>query len=249
MPNAALTAVITGAAGEIGIAIAERLANAGYRLVLSDLDLSRLDTLAADLPADSVLATQRHDVASMADAEALAKTCATLRTGTLRTGIDCVVCSAGLYEDLAIEEVGPEEWRRSMAVNLDGTFYTVQALRPYLTDGSAVVNIASVAGHRGSVSHTPYAAAKGGVLTLTRSLAQELAPKTRVNAVSPGLIDTRMIQALDADKRNAMVAAMPLQRLGTAAEVADVVVFLASPAAGYITGETIHVNGGHYLHS
>lgn len=244
MPNAALTAVITGAAGEIGIAIAERLANAGYRLVLSDLDLPRLETLAADLPAHSVVATQRHDVASMADAEALAKTCA-----TLRTGIDCVVCSAGLYEDLAIEEVGPEEWRRSMAVNLDGTFYTVQALRPYLTDGSAVVNIASVAGHRGSVSHTPYAAAKGGVLTLTRSLAQELAPKTRVNAVSPGLIDTRMIQALDADKRNAMVAAMPLQRLGTAAEVADVVVFLASPAAGYITGETIHVNGGHYLHS
>lgn len=244
MSKAALTAVITGAAGEIGIAIAERLAKAGYRLVLTDLDLPRLDKLAANLPANCVIATQRHDVAAMTDAEALAKTCA-----TIRTGIDCVVCSAGLYEDLAIEAVGPEEWRRSMAVNLDGTFYTVQALRPYLSEASAVVNIASVAGHRGSVSHTPYAAAKGGVLTLTRSLAQELAPKTRVNAVSPGLIDTRMIQALDADKRNTMVAAMPLQRLGTAAEVADVVVFLASPAAGYITGETIHVNGGHYLHS
>ncbi|MBS3786477.1 MAG: SDR family oxidoreductase [Gammaproteobacteria bacterium] len=244
MSKAALTAVITGAAGEIGFAIAERLADAGYRLVLSDLDLPRLDALAAQLPADSVLATQRHDVASMDDARALAKTCA-----TTRTGIDCVVCSAGLYEDLPIEEIGPEAWRRSMAVNLDGTFYTVQALRPYLSEESSVVNIASVAGHRGSVDHTPYAAAKGGVLTLTRSLAQELAPKTRVNAVSPGLIDTRMIKALDADRLKTMVAAMPLQRLGTAAEVADVVVFLAGPAAGYITGETIHVNGGHYLHS
>ena len=244
MSKAALTAVITGAAGEIGFAIAERLADAGYRLVLSDLDLPRLQALYALLPADSVLATQRHDVASIDDAQALAKTCA-----TIRTGIDCVVCSAGLYEDLAIEEIGPEAWRRSMAVNLDGTFYTIQALRPYLSEGSSVVNIASVAGHRGSVDHTPYAAAKGGVLTLTRSLAQELAPKTRVNAVSPGLIDTRMIKALDAERLKDMVAAMPLQRLGTAAEVSDVVAFLAGPAAGYITGETIHVNGGHYLHS
>lgn len=244
MSNTPLTAVITGAAGEIGFAIAQRLADIGYRLVLSDLDLPRLETLAAALPNNAVLAVQRHDVSSMEDAEALAKTCV-----AKGTGIDCIVCSAGLYEDLALEEIGPAAWRRSMAVNLDGTFYTVQALRALLTQASAVVTIASVAGHRGSLSHTPYAAAKGGVLTLTRSLAQELAPRTRVNAVSPGLIDTRMIKALDADRLEAMVAEMPLQRLGTATEVADVVVFLASPAAGYITGETIHVNGGHYLHS
>lgn len=244
MSNTPLTAVITGAAGEIGFAIAQRLADIGYRLVLSDLDLPRLETLAAALPKHAVLALQRHDVSSMEDAEALAKTCA-----VRGTGIDCIVCSAGLYEDLPLEDIDSAAWRRSMAVNLDGTFYTVQALRALLTQSSAVVTIASVAGHRGSLSHTPYAAAKGGVLTLTRSLAQELAPRTRVNAVSPGLINTRMIKALDADRLEAMVAAMPMQRLGTATEVADVVVFLASPAAGYITGETIHVNGGHYLHS
>ncbi len=84
------------------------------------------------------------------------------------------------------------------------------------------------------------------MLALTRSLAQELAPRTRVNAVSPGLIDTRMMQSLDVGRREAMTAAMPLKRLGTAREVASVVSFLCSPAASYVTAETIHVNGGLY---
>src|SRR5699024_8054051 len=103
-------------------------------------------------------------------------------------------------------------------INLDGAFYTIQALRPLLSNDSAIVNIASLAGHRGSISHTAYATAKGGMLTLTRSLAQELGPKTRVNAVSPGLIDTHMMQSLDADRRQTMTASTPLQRLGTARE-------------------------------
>jgi 3-oxoacyl-[acyl-carrier protein] reductase len=109
------------------------------------------------------------------------------------------------------------------------------------------VNLASLAGQRGSINHTPYATAKGGVLALTRSLAQELSPYTRVNAVSPGLIDTRMMKSLDDAKRQNMIDSTPLQRLGRPEEVASVVDFLCSDAATFITGETIQVNGGLYI--
>jgi len=139
------------------------------------------------------------------------------------------------------------EWRNSLAINLDGVFYTIQALRPLLSHRSSIVNLASLAGQRGSINHTPYAAAKGGVLTLTRSLAQELSPLTRVNAVSPGLIDTCMMKSLDETKRQNMVDSTPLQRLGRPDEVASVVDFLCSDAASYITGEAIQVNGGLYI--
>lgn len=235
-------AVITGAAGEIPAEIARLFAARGTQLLLSDVDEPALARLAEELRTDTRVETLRQDVASADDAEALAQHC---RKHYGR--VDHVITGAGLYEHLPLAEIDPERWRRSLAINLDGVFYTIQALRPLLTEGSSVVNITSVAGHRGSPDHTPYAAAKGGVLTLTRSLAQELGPRTRVNAVSPGLIDTRMMQSLDARRREAMTAAMPLQRLGSSREVAEVVLFLCSPAAGYVTAETIHVNGGLYI--
>jgi len=236
--------VITGAAGEIGFAMAQRYAAAGARLVLTDLNATRLDEVRNRLPAHARITVTAHDVTSMEAARAVATVCEH-HLGQ----VDTVICCAGLYEELHLETVDETAWRRSLAVNLDGVFYTVQALRPLLAKGSAVINIASLAGHRGSVSHTPYAAAKGGVLTLTRSLAQELAPHTRVNNISPGLIDTGMVRALDTGRREAMIAATPLGRLGSAEEVADVAVFLSSPAAAFMTGETLQVNGGLYLHS
>lgn len=234
--------VITGAAGEIPAEIARLFAAGGARLVLADLNEAALRALAESLPVPAL--TVRQDVADPADAQTLAERC---RQAYGR--VDVIVTGAGLYEHLPVAEIDPSRWRRSLAINLDGVFYTIQALRPLLAEGSAIVNIASVAGHRGSVDHTPYAAAKGGVLTLTRSLAQELAPRTRVNAVSPGLIDTRMMQSLDPERRAAMTAAMPLRRLGSSREVAEVVLFLCSPAASYVTAETLHVNGGLYIAS
>jgi 3-oxoacyl-[acyl-carrier protein] reductase len=110
-----------------------------------------------------------------------------------------------------------------------------------------VVNIASMAGHRGSYQHAHYAAAKGAVLSFTRSLALELAPRVRVNAVSPGLIDTPMVRPLMAARGPQLIEQTPLKRLGTSEEVARVIAFLCSDWASFITGETVHVNGGLYI--
>ena len=233
-------AFITGAGGEIGAAVARAFAEDGTALVLTDLNEQSLVPLAQSLPVP--VKTYAHDVTDFEATRRIADDAA-----ASFGAIDHVVTSAGLYQHIEIRNATFEQWRRSLAINLDGTFATIRCLLPHLAEGSAIVNIASVAGHKGSIDHTPYAAAKGGVITLTRSLAQELAPKTRVNAVSPGLIDTKMLQNMEPERRQATANALPLKRLGTSEEVAAVVKFLCAPAAGYITGETIHVNGGLYL--
>lgn len=115
-----------------------------------------------------------------------------------------------------------------------------------MSEQSAIVNISSIAGHQGSIAHTAYATAKGGVIALTKSLAIELAPKIRVNTVSPGLIDTAMMKGMSDEKRQSMIDTTPLKRLGQPDEIADVITFLCSSAASYITGENIHINGGLY---
>ncbi len=110
-----------------------------------------------------------------------------------------------------------------------------------------MVNIASMAGHRGSYQHAHYAAAKGAVLSFSRSLALELAPRVRVNAVSPGLIDTPLVQPLLKVRGPQLIDQTPLKRLGTSEEVARVIAFLCSDWASFITGETVHINGGLYI--
>lgn len=235
-------AVITGAAGEIPTAISKIFHRKNIRLLLSDISADALTTLVDSLGGEPYCYGVQQDVSKAEDAERLAATCK-----DVFGQVDYIVTGAGLYQHLALEGIGVEEWRKSLAINLDGVFYTIQALRPLLSRGSSIVNIASLAGQRGSIHHTPYATAKGGVLTLTRSLAQELAPHTRVNAISPGLIDTRMMQSLEETKRQAMIGTTPLQRLGGPEEVASVVDFLCSDDASFITGETIQVNGGLYI--
>lgn len=233
--------LVTGANGEIPRAVAEVFAAAGARLVLTDINPAGLEEFAAGLSAPDVLVC-RQDVADPADAASVAA-----QVAERFSQVDAVITGAGLYQHLSLPSITDAQWRQALAVNLDGVFLTIRAVLPLLSEGSSIVNITSVAGHRGSLDHTPYATAKGGVLTLTRSLAQELAPRTRVNAVSPGLIDTRMMQALDDTRKARMLETTPLRRLGTAREVAMVVAFLCSEAAGYITGEAVHVNGGLYM--
>ena len=137
-----------------------------------------------------------------------------------------------------------------MGINLDGVLYASRAMIPVLNEGGSMVHIASVAGHGGSRLHAHYATAKAGVLGLARSLALELAPQNiRVNAVSPGIIDTPMIEDLMKLKGDIIFATTPMGRLGTPDEVAGVIAFLASDLASFITGETVHVNGGYYIAS
>lgn len=237
--------VLTGANGAIPRAVATTFLGLGASLVLSDIESEGLAAFASTVdPAGDRILALRQDMREPADAASLAAACKD-RFG----GADFLVTGAGLYRDQLVSTMSDAQWRETIGINLDGVFYTCRAIAPLLRDGGAIVNIASMAGHRGSYQHTHYAAAKGAVLTFSRSLALELAPRIRVNAVSPGLIDTPLVQPLLAARGEELIAATPLKRLGTPEEVARAIAFLCSGWASFINGETLHINGGLYIAS
>lgn len=237
--------VVTGASGAIPRAVATTFLELGASLVLSDIEDERLAAFVKTLDPDGGrILSLRQDASNSADAATLAAACRE-RFG----GADYLVTGAGLYRDQLAATMSDEQWRETMGINLDGVFYTCRAVAPLLRDGGAIVNIASMAGHRGSFQHAHYAAAKGAVLTFSRSLALELAPRIRVNAVSPGLIDTPMVRPLLAARGEELIAATPLKRLGRPQEVARAIAFLCSDWASFINGETLHINGGLYIAS
>ena len=237
------TVLITGAAGGIGRALALRLAQAGAHIALCDRDVDALEKLAQEIGEQGGVAERyAADVGSQQSCQTMAEAVAA-KFG----GIDFLVHSAGIYPEAKVAAMTAEQWRQLMQINLDGTFYMCQAVMPYLTERSGIVNLSSMAGHRGSYAHAHYSASKGAVTSFSKSLALELAPRTRVNCVAPGIIETAMTRDLLQEKGQALLAATPLQRFGTAQEVADVIVFLCSELASFVTGETIHVNGGLYM--
>lgn len=162
--------------------------------------------------------------------------------------IDVLVNNAGSFPAVNVIDMTAADWDRVIRTNLYGVFYCCQAVLPGMiaAGGGAIVNIASIAGQRGSARHAHYAAAKGGVLAFTRSLAREVIEQNvRVNAVSPGRIATELlVNAQTAHELDRWMADTPARRLGAPEEVAAAVLFLASPAGSYIVGETIAVNGG-----
>lgn len=160
--------------------------------------------------------------------------------------LDVLVNNAGVFDEASIEVTTDEQWDRAIAINLTSVFLLTRAAMPLLrTSHGCIVNIASQAGKRGSARHAAYAASKGGVLAFTRSAARELASEgVRVNAVSPGRIDTDLLEPFRERDAGRWQRDIPLARLGTADEVAAAVLFLTGEGAGYITGETLEVNGG-----
>jgi 3-oxoacyl-[acyl-carrier protein] reductase len=161
--------------------------------------------------------------------------------------LDYLVTAAAIFEDHPFETMTDEQWHRKIAANLDSVFHACRRAVPAMGDGGAIVNLASEAAHTGgSPMHAHYGATKAGVLAFTKTIARELAPRIRVNAVSPGTIDTPMVSRWLED-RPGYVDTIPMRRLGTSRDVAQAVAFLCSSAAGYITGTTIHVNGDGYV--
>jgi 3-oxoacyl-[acyl-carrier protein] reductase len=239
------TLFLTGASGTIGRAIAQRFVTSGANCVLTDLDKESVQDLAKSLDPTGrrVLALGLDATQSQAVDQAWAQ--AADRFGE----IHALVTAAGLYRDALVADMSDEAWRQSISINLDSVFYICRSAIPHLAQDSAIVNIASLAGHRGSKAHAHYAAAKGAVLSFSRSLAVELAPKTRVNAVSPGLIDGPMVQNLLNLTGSTFIDQTPMKRLGTADEVASTIAFLCSSDASFITAASLHVNGGLYIAS
>ncbi len=235
--------LLTGANGGIGREVARQFHAAGANLLLTDIDIEGLQAFAATLKGGSgKIHCMRMDSNSIADADAAVRI-AREQFG----GIDFFVPSAGIYLAHPVREMTDEQWRQTIAINLDGVFFLTRRVITTLKPDSAIVFISSLAAHRGAFYNAHYSASKGALLSLTRSLARELGPETRVNAVSPGVIDTPMASDLIRLRGEASVAQTPLKRVGQPGEVASVIRFLCSRDASFVNGETIHVNGGIHM--
>jgi 3-oxoacyl-[acyl-carrier protein] reductase len=238
------TALVTGAARGIGLAISRRLRAEGAAVALLDLDGEALAVAAAELGGEGdEIATAICDVRDSAAVDA-AVASAARALGSL----DVIVNNAGLARDGRLGEMSDDDWDLVLEVDLRGAFYCSRAAAPYLAKSEAarIVNISSRA-HLGNPGQANYSAAKAGVIGMTRALSLELGrDRITVNAVAPGMIDTDLVRSHP--KSDAIVAraekATPLGRIGTPAEVAAVVAFLASDDAAYVSGEVIHVTGG-----
>ncbi len=165
-------------------------------------------------------------------------------------GLDGVVINHGVWPEAAtpLAQMAPERWRRTLATNLDSVFHLTRAALGLLGPGGRVVMVSSTAGQRGEADHADYAASKGAMISLVKSLAIECAPDITVNAVAPGWVDTEMsATAYAADGREQIAASIPVGRIATADDVAGPIVFLLSDLARHITGEILNVNGGSVL--
>jgi 3-oxoacyl-[acyl-carrier protein] reductase len=237
-------AIVTGAARGIGAAIARELGRSGARVVVADLDLAGAEGAVEALRADGIDATAaRVDVGQVAAARELVG--ATVqRFGRL----DVLVNNAGICPLATIEETTEDLFDWIVAVNLKGTYFVSQAaIAPFKAQRSGrIVNIASVGGKTGGVMPVSvYSATKAGIISLTKSFASYLAPfGVTVNAIAPGPATTDLTRDWPADRMTALAGAIPLKRLARPDDIAPVVAFLASEAAGYITGEIVDVNGG-----
>jgi 3-oxoacyl-[acyl-carrier protein] reductase len=239
-------ALVTGAAQGIGKAIALLFAQEGAKVGVADLNLAGAEETCGEisaLPGEAL--AMGGNVAKAEDAERMVQAVLD-KFGRL----DILVNNAGITRDQVLLRMKEEDWDLVLAVNLKGAFHlTKAALRPFLKQkGGKIVNIASVTGQMGNAGQANYAASKAGLIGFTKSVAREYANRNiQVNAVAPGFIDTPMSQAIPAKEREFLIKQIPMERLGKPEDVAQAVLFLASPAADYITGQVLNVNGGMYM--
>lgn len=233
-------ALVTGASRGIGAAIAAALAAAGATVV----GTATSEAGAAAI-SESLGSSGRGVVLNIADDDSVQAAIKELQAAEGSPTI--LINNAGITRDNLLMRMKNDEWDDVIATNLSGAFKVSKAcLRGMMkAKKGRIVNIASVIGIMGNAGQANYAAAKAGIIGFSKSLAREIGSRNiTVNVVAPGFIDTDMTRGLPEDQKTAMLTQIPLNRLGEGKEIADAVVFLTSPAAAYITGETIHVNGG-----
>jgi 3-oxoacyl-[acyl-carrier protein] reductase len=239
-------AIVTGSSRGIGAAVARRLGALGYGVCVNYLaNEDRARGVAEEIEGlDGRAIVVRADVGDRAQVGRMIE-----ETVSAFGGIRIVVNNAGFSQHKTLGEMTAEDWNRAVAVNLSAAMFTVQASLPFLTNEpwARVVNICSLRAMTGSDHGAHYAAAKSGLIGLTKSLALELAPSITVNAVSPGYARTDMNAAALATREDEIAAKIPARRIAEPDEIAAVVAFLASEEAGYVTGQTINANGGLFM--
>ncbi|HYE06473.1 MAG TPA: 3-oxoacyl-ACP reductase family protein [Planctomycetota bacterium] len=238
------TAVVTGASQGLGLATAQALHVAGANVVMTYVaDAAGANRALAESAAGGL---GDRALAVPGDVRDAAAVDAVLAAAIARFGaLDIVVNNAGIISDRTVAKMTAEAWQAVIDTNLTGVFNVCKAATGRLADGGRIVNLASISAAIGFFGQANYAAAKAGVIALTKVLSRELASRAiTVNAVAPGVVRTDMIRSIPAEASVRMLANIPLQRFGEPREIAEVVLFLCSGSASYVTGQTIHVNGG-----
>lgn len=239
-------ALVTGGGQGLGEAVASALHGAGAVVAINffpdsqNINKSRAEALASKLGERAVVVS--------ADVRDLPQTQAMIEQTLSRFGrLDIVVNNAGILRDKTLKNLTAEMWQEVIDTNLTGVFNVCKATTSSISDGGRIVSISSVAAFLGFFGQANYAAAKAGVVGLTKVLSRELAKRNvTVNAVAPGVVLTEMGKRIPEESRAEMLKQIPLGRFAESCEIADVVLFLCSDMASYITGQTIHVNGGWY---
>jgi 3-oxoacyl-[acyl-carrier protein] reductase len=233
-------ALVTGASGGIGEAIARQLHSRGATVGLHGTRVERLEALAAD-PGDRV----HMFPADLSDRDAVSELGKSAEEKL--EGVDILVNNAGITKDGLFVRMSDDAWDQVLEVNLTAVFRLTRELaHPMMKRRNGrIINITSVVGVSGNPGQANYCAAKAGMIGFSKSLAQEIAPRNvTVNCVAPGFIESAMTEKLNDKQKDAIMGAIPMRRMGTGAEIASAVTWLASDEAAYVTGQTIHVNGG-----
>ena len=234
--------LITGATGGIGNALVKKFLSLDATVLATGTNNEKLESLKKEFPKINIL---KFDISDHSKIENFIE-----EASSHLTGLDVLVNNAGITMDNLSLRMKNDEWQKVIDINLSSTFYLCKyAIKKMLRNKHGrVVNISSIVGHTGNLGQSNYSASKAGVVAMSKSLAIEYAKKNiTVNCVSPGFIQTKMTDKIDEKMKEILIARIPMSRLGTAEDVSNTVAFLSSDAASYITGETIHVNGGMYM--
>jgi 3-oxoacyl-[acyl-carrier protein] reductase len=239
-------AIVTGASRGIGRSITEALAARGARIVAVDLDMQATEQFVAELKASGAEAIAvQGNVTDSADVERMFE-----EALKAFSQVDILVNNAGITQDALLLRMKDEQWDAVLNVNLKGAFLCTRSAAKIMSKQryGRIINIASIVGQMGNAGQANYCASKAGLIGLTKSNARELARRNvTVNAVAPGFIATAMTDALPEKARQELSSQIPMERLGGPEDIANAVIFLATEASGYITGQVLAVNGGMYM--